>query len=202
MGSSYRNRIGDGSVEGISVTIIAICVIVFVMQALLPGFTSQYALTVSGLRNGEWWLLLTSMFMHGGIAHIVMNMGSLWSVQRSLGNCMTGRQFILTYMVSGVVGSLAWVASSVAAGDIMSSCVGASGAIFGILGAEGAVLVRTGLDNMAERNAFRSWGTVLAINIVYGFLDPSIALSAHVGGVIAGFIIGLVVTHGQRFQIG
>ena len=125
---------GTNGVMAVTVGIIAVCVLVYMTQLADPTITQEYALSVMALRNGNYAVLLTSMFMHGGIMHIVMNMMSLWYIAKALRGVMNAAEYSITYLSSGVIGGLTWAYVASQAGDLTSYCVGASGAIFGILG--------------------------------------------------------------------
>jgi rhomboid protease GluP len=143
------------------------------------------------ITNGEWWRVLMSMFLHIGILHLSFNMFVLWQVgpfvERLLGNL----GFITVYLVSGLAGafvSLAWNPYVVSAG--------ASGAIFGLYGALLGFLLR-GRDSVPSevlspliKNAL----IFIAFNAVYGFMRSGTDVAAHVGGLSAGFVCGLIVS--------
>ena len=183
---------GTNGVMAVTVGIIAVCVLVYMAQLADPTITQEYALSVMALRNGNYAVLLTSMFMHGGIMHIVMNMMSLWYIAKALRGVMNAAEYSITYLSSGVIGGLTWAYVASQTGDLTSYCVGASGAIFGILGAYGAMLMSMRHDGVNVGSAWQSWIGVLFVNLVYGLTNPGIALSAHVGGLVCGIVLGLV----------
>lgn len=178
-----------------TVVIIVICILVYLAQMADPAITSTYALSLPALQQGRYGVLLTSMFMHGSIDHIMMNMISLWYIAETLHGTMKAPSYILTYVTSGIVGGLAWAWMAAQAGDVTSSCVGASGAIFGLMGAQGACLIKLRHHGWDVNAAWSSWIGVLAVNLFYGLLTPGIALSAHVGGLVCGILMGLVFCH-------
>ena len=141
--------------------------------------------------NGQWWRLLSYMFLHFGIVHIGLNMWVLWGlaplVERFLGR--TG--FAIAYVMSGVAGgiaSLAWNPSSVSAG--------ASGAVFGTAGALlGFVLLRSDTIPSGVRNQMlKSMSKFLVLNIVIGMSVPAIDMAAHIGGFVGGIVFGLMLS--------
>lgn len=182
------------SVIRLSQTIIVVCAIVFLWQMVSPNASSAYELTAYDITHGRWFVLLTSMFMHNGIMHIIMNMVSLWYIGKALSNVMDTKEYSLTYSLSGVAGGLAWVAMALSRGELYTSCVGASGAIFGLLGAYGAILLKIKDQNGMAQGAFTQWLSILGINLVYGILNPGIALEAHIGGLVCGLICGFIFT--------
>ena len=164
---------------------------------------------------GEGWRLLTSMFMHAGILHLAMNMLLLQSIGALTVQRFGRWGFVQLYLLGGLLASAAsawWQAhtlistrTGVNAGAFglaqpvlkLIVSVGASGAIFAVCGGLLAVIVRAkrtgnwmyGFD-AATKNALLR---VVGINIAIGFMVPGIDQSAHVGGLLAGLLLGLVL---------
>jgi rhomboid protease GluP len=139
--------------------------------------------------RGQWWRLLTGVFVHIGILHILLNMWVLTAagplVERMLGNA----GFLLMYLVAGLCGSLTslcWEPLAVSAG--------ASGAIFGIYGALLGVLLRQhhSVPAKALRQLRNSGAGFLVYNLLFGMVHAGIDSAAHVGGLVAGFLCGVV----------
>lgn len=157
-------------------------------QSLLT-WGADYAPKVS---EGQWWRLLTAMFLHVGVVHIAMNMWGLWNVgsfvERALGTTI----FLVIYMLSGWAGSVVSVLMKP-----MSVSAGASGAIFGIFGAMLALVLRPrrGVPMEALRPIRNSTLSLLAINLWLGITTPVIDLAAHGGGFVAGFLLGAALGH-------
>jgi rhomboid protease GluP len=141
---------------------------------------------------GEEWRLVTSMFLHYGVLHIVMNMIGLLDGGRHVERMYGPAGFATIYMVSGLAAALA---TSLRASAVSA---GASGAIFGVFGAFGAYLLlhRGRLDRHQVTQQSRGLMIFLAYNIWFGFTAESIDMVAHIGGLIAGFIIGLALEAG------
>lgn len=138
-------------------------------------------------KEGEWWRLLASMFLHFGLLHLAMNMWALWSagglVERLYGN----RTFIALYLFAGLTGSfgsLFWNADRVVS-------VGASGAIFGVYGALGAYVIRQ--PGSVPRSVLKSLAgstiAFIAYSIAIGLMVPAIDNAAHAGGLAGGFAL-------------
>jgi len=143
------------------------------------------------IAHGEWWRLVTSMFLHIGLLHIAFNMFVLWQagpfVERLLGNA----GFLLVYMVSGIAGafaSLTWHPLVVSAG--------ASGAIFGLYGALLGFLLlrRDSVPAQVLTPIIRSAVVFIGYNIVFGFIHAGTDIAAHMGGLAAGFACGLALS--------
>lgn len=133
---------------------------------------------------GDWWRLVTGGFMHAGLLHLFMNMFLLWLLAQELEPALGGWRFGLLYVVSLLGGSLGAVALHP---DAVT--VGASGAIFGLMGALVVLQLR------AHQNPWRSGiaGLVL-LNVAFTFLVPGISIGGHLGGLVAGAFGGLLVT--------
>ena len=128
-----------------------------------------------GLDEGEWWRLLTAAFLHHDILHLLMNMLALWWFGTALEIALGPGRYVLLYLVSGLAGS---------AGALLVSpdavTVGASGAIFGLLG---AALV-------LERQQIYVFGGsalgLVVLNIAFTLFVPNISLGGHLGGLVGG----------------
>jgi len=144
--------------------------------------------------HGQPWRLLTSLFLHYGVIHLAMNMLGLVSggllVERLVGRA----GFAAIYLLAGLTGSLATIAL-----DANAVAAGASGAIVGVFGAIGAWLVaqRDRVDAGPLHRHARGLLMFLAFSLLFGASVKSIGLSAHVGGLVAGFVVGLALTWGE-----
>lgn len=129
----------------------------------------------------EWWRLLTSAFQHFGPMHLLLNMYMLWilglAVERSIGHA----RYLALYLVSALGGSAA-----VMFYGQTSLTAGASGAIFGLMGAYAIVAAAMRLD-------VKGIGLLLVLNIVVSFLVPGISLAAHLGGLVVGAIAAVAL---------
>jgi membrane associated rhomboid family serine protease len=138
-----------------------------------PGFDA------AGVQNGEWWRLLTSAFLHYGPLHLAMNMFSLYFAGSILEQVIGRARFVLLYLAAGLAG---------AAGALLwspnAATVGASGAIFGILGAL-FVLERRG--NIATGGQVAA---LIVLNLVITFAySSSISVGGHLGGLVGGLVV-------------
>jgi rhomboid protease GluP len=136
--------------------------------------------------HGEWWRLVTSMFVHFGILHIGLNMWCLWNLGRAAEHLMGRASYLLAYFVSGIFGSIASVYwHPLAAG------AGASGAIFGMAGVlvSYVYLKKTPAHITINRRMLGSLGTFIAYNLAFGAL-PGISNAAHIGGLVMGLAVG------------
>ncbi len=135
-----------------------------------------------GVNAGEYYRLITSAFLHDGLLHLGFNMYALWFLGQLLEIMFDRTRFVCLYVVSLLGG-----AAGVMLVDPNAVTVGASGGVYGLLG----VMVLT--QRLGSNNLWRSsLGTILLINLGLTFLIPNISKGAHIGGLIAGFVIGWV----------
>jgi membrane associated rhomboid family serine protease len=141
--------------------------------------------------EGEWWRLLTAAFLHYGPIHLAMNMLALWWIGRPLEDALGPLRYLLLYLVSGLAGSAgALIASPTAV------TVGASGAIFGILGA--AIVLERQRTYVLGGSAI----TLLVVNLAFTFAVPGISIGGHLGGLAGGALAILALSHfGRRSAV-
>ncbi|MCX5266236.1 rhomboid family intramembrane serine protease [Streptomyces sp. NBC_00199] len=170
-----------------------------VQQAVGDGFTDRFDLIgrafmpalgfgeLQGVAEGQWYRMLTAMFLHGSYIHILSNMLSLWWIGGPLEGALGRARYLALYMVSGLAGSA--LTYLLAAPNQAS--LGASGAVFGLFGAL-AVLVRR------QRYDMRPVIALLVINLVITFGWSGISWQAHVGGLVAGLVVGAAMVYAPR----
>lgn len=169
-----------------------------------PSYVSLNLLGWADIRlifSGNWWVLVTAMFLHGGVLHILFNM--MWV--RDLGpqtEYLFGPHKMLTiFILSGIAGNLVAVFTPLLANSLLGTrldmipVIGASGAVFGLMGAIIAFGKKRG--GIFGRHLVRQMGMWALILIVMGFLMPGISNAAHIGGFIGGFLLGLILSPGQ-----
>jgi membrane associated rhomboid family serine protease len=140
---------------------------------------------------GDWYRLLSAAFLHYGPIHLGMNMLALWWIGRPLEDALGPVRYLLLYLVSGLAGS---------AGALIANptgvTVGASGAIFGILGA--AIVLERQRTYVLGGSAM----TLLIINIAFTFAVPGISIGGHLGGLAGGALAVLAFSRfGQRSAV-
>jgi membrane associated rhomboid family serine protease len=141
--------------------------------------------------HGQWWRLLSATFVHAGALHLLMNMAVLWSVGRFTERLFGHPGFLALYVVSGLGGSLASLAV-----HPLTASVGASGAVFGIYGGLlGFVMVRRDVIPIERRlGLIKNAVTFIGVNLAYGFSQPQIDLTAHIGGFLSGAVAGAALS--------
>ena len=170
--------------------IIGICVVIFVLSF---GLDQNEVIFNFGLNPtlvqyyGEYYRLISSMFLHLNFMHIAFNMLALWQVGMVLEDRLGKYKFIVIYLLSGIAGGLL----SVYMNEPMAFSVGASGAVFGLFGAYVAISRRLNSDATGML-------VMIAINLGIGFVFPNIDWHGHVGGLVAGFVLGNLVELRRR----
>ena len=156
--------------------------------ALVPVIGGTVAHPIGGILGGEWWRLLSSMFLHAGLIHLGLNSYVLWifgvEIERQIGRLFTLAVFLVTGIFAG--------ATSFAFAPGYLVAVGASGAIFGLVGAFIAYNYLRRHHVMAQAR-LRGALSMLLINLIIGFSIPGIDWRAHVGGLVAGLVAGFAV---------
>jgi rhomboid protease GluP len=184
----------------ITIALIAINVLVFIaMVARGVSFTQptlQAVVDWGGdfapytLGDHQYWRLLTSCFIHFGIIHIAFNMYVLFQIGPFIEMAFGRARYLLIYFAAGLGGSIVsvWV-------HPMAVGAGASGAIFGLYGAVFGFLLRNrrSLDPAVTKSIAKSAGIFVLYNVVYGSITRTTDLSAHFGGLVTGFVVGMLL---------
>ena len=172
--------------------LIALCVLVFISMYIWGnGSENTITLLLFGanfrplVQAGEIWRLATSMFLHIGIIHLVVNMYSLYIIGKQLESFLGRWKFLIVYLGSGILGSFLSVVvhSSISAG--------ASGAIFGLLGSllYFGYHYRLYLGTVLRTQII----PVIIINLLIGFMVPGIDNFCHIGGLVGGYLLTMIL---------
>nr|MDP9105138.1 rhomboid family intramembrane serine protease [Candidatus Eremiobacteraeota bacterium] len=145
----------------------------------------------SVLQYGEWWRVFTAAFLHGGIAHIALNMLALYWLGREVEAIYGKTRFAFLYALAIVGSGLAIIYFS----PYTLPTLGASGAIYGLFGALVAVGIRLGKRGRAM---IVNMVPVIVLNLAITFTVPGISAAGHIGGLITGFLVGFVLFMGPR----
>lgn len=166
----------------VTLTLIALNVLMYVVTAaqarsVNANHNSQvfFDLAMWGplVNEGELWRLVSSTFLHYGVTHLAVNMLSLYLIGGGVEQYLGRWKYLMVYLVAGLGGSVA-----VYLFTPMAVAAGASGAVFGLLGAAGVIMIRT------KQNLNALLG-ILLVNLFISFL-PGISLAAHAGGLVVG----------------
>lgn len=194
-----------GAQPRITYALIAINVLVFLAVAAQAGSLSDFGrssifngalLVPMVVAGGEWWRVVTSGFLHLSMTHIVLNMLALYFIGLGLERVLGAWRYLALYLLSLLGGSAAVLLFA----GVASASAGASGAIFGLMGALLVTLKRLKLD-------LRQAGIIIAINVVATFAIPGISWQAHLGGLVVGTVVGAAMVYAPaakrtQWQIG
>lgn len=173
--------------------IIAICIVMFVLMYLFGNGSEDIGTLLNFganldvlVKEGEVYRLFTCMFLHIGLLHLLCNMYSLHIIGREIENLYGKTKFLIIYILSGICGSILSLAFS---HNTVSA--GASGAIFGLLGAllYFGYYYRTYLGATIKSSVL----PVIIANLVIGFLSSGIDNAAHIGGLVGGILVSMLV---------
>jgi rhomboid protease GluP len=154
-----------------------------------PGqVLNEGALIPALVAEGEAWRLVSSVFLHSGVVHLGFNMLSLYFLGSFVEEAFGRSRMLALYLLSGVSGGLAYLYL----GGFNTPAVGASGAIFGLLGGVLGYAMRRGTFSW-QNPLIRQLLILLALNLYLGFSIPNISNTAHLGGLAGGFAFGLLV---------
>jgi membrane associated rhomboid family serine protease len=172
--------------------LVGVIAVVYVAQQVVPGLVQWGGLIglgrlpsgeLVGVGVGEWWRLVTSGFLHGSLIHVGFNGYLLWQLGGLMESAMKPSRYVATF-VAGLLGG--------SAGALLltynSLTIGASGAVFGLMGAAMVGLRARGINPWST-----SIGSLLLLNIAFTFIGGNISIGGHLGGLLGGFLAGLVV---------
>lgn len=173
-------------------------IIVFLFQLLVPGFTELFILNGSALEEFEIWRFLTAVFLHGGLGHLAYNLFALALFGSIFEKLVGGRRFLIVFFVTGVLANLISI-------NFYGSSLGASGAIFGIIGA--LIIVRPMLVVWAfglpmpifVAGIFWAAGDIIgAVGTLTGNPLDNTGNFAHLSGMFFGLIFGVMYRSRKR----
>jgi membrane associated rhomboid family serine protease len=156
------------------------------VNSFASPLSNDFSLSPADIAAGQWWRILTSAFTHVSLVHLAFNMLALLLFGSELERTLGRARFLTVYLVSALGGVVALQLF----GEYFQPVVGASAAIYGLLGAFGIVLLKT-------RQSLRGLVTLLVINLVVSFL-PGVSLLGHLGGLVAGVLTAAVVVLVRR----
>lgn len=188
--------------EPVTVALILINVLVFIAVELTG--TSQNAWHVLDygaaytpyiVQNGEVYRLFTSMFLHFGIEHLVNNMLVLFVLGSRLEQVIGKLRFLFIYLAGGMVGNIFSLILELRNQDFSVSA-GASGAVFAVMGAMIYVVIRNKgwLGDLSMRQIL----VMAAFSLYFGFTSSGVDNAAHIGGMIAGFVLAVLIWHPRK----
>ena len=159
-------------------------------EAVLIGFGAKQNTLIA--EQHQYWRLITFMFIHVGLLHLILNNYALWIIGQEIERIYGSARFVVIYLVTGVIGSLASYVF-----NPQATSAGASGAIFGLFGAMAtfAFKYRREIPELLSREIKRRILPVIAINLLFGFSVKIVDNPAHVGGLLAGIALALLIPY-------
>ncbi|MET7375965.1 rhomboid family intramembrane serine protease [Micromonospora arida] len=149
------------------------------------AYLSDY--TLGGIAEGQWYRLVTAMFLHYGVLHLLLNMWALWVLGRSLEANLGRVRFAALYLIAGLGGNVAAYLFS----SPRAATVGASTAVFGLFAA--LIIIERKLGRDISRII-----PILVINLVFTLAVPGISIPGHLGGLVVGALMALVLAYAPR----
>lgn len=202
--SNYRSVISSDILKDktaiTTLIIIGLNVLIYLISAMKSGslfdIDAQTLVNMGGQvgiyikRLNEWWRLFTCMFLHGSIIHLLCNMFSLFYLGPQIERIFGRVKFIIIYILSGIGASLFSYYVNLSQENLYTVSIGASGAIFGLLG---ALLIFFVLNRKnVNKRAITDIGTIVVLNLFIGFSSSGIDNAAHIGGLIIGAICSFI----------
>lgn len=142
------------------------------------------------LASGEYWRLITPMFLHGNLLHLLFNNWALYAVAFQMEALLGGRKFLALYFLAGIAGNIASAVWS------LNLSVGASGALFGLLGCAWyfeRTIHKRFTETTGSKPRAGAYTVMVVANILFGFIIPQIDNAAHMGGLLVGIVTAYVV---------
>lgn len=166
--------------------IMMICLLLYILPKLLGNYDQiiyDYGLIGEAVKNGDFFRLITSEFLHASAVHLLVNMYSLYIIGTQIESFLGKKKYILIYLMSAVFASLL----SITLGDLTSISIGASGAIFGLLGSllYFGYHYRVYLGNVIKSQII----PIIVLNLIIGFSIQGIDNFAHIGGLVGGVLV-------------
>ena len=181
----------------VTLVIILINIIVFAAMSLLGSTADSYFMLAHGALsldriqvNYEYYRLLTAIFLHFGMEHLLANMLALWVFGERVEKAVGKVRFVILYLLSGIMGNAVSLLITFISGSTVVSA-GASGAVFGVIGALFAIVImnrgKFG-DLTGGRAVF-----LLIYSVFSGFSVEGIDNAAHIGGLVTGLLLGFIL---------
>jgi hypothetical protein len=187
-----------------SLAILTIAIVSFLLQIIIPGYSYYFALYPIYIFSRPW-TLVTHMFLHGGGTHLLFNMMFLYFIGTELERRIGSRQFIILFLVSGIVAGIGYsIWSLFIIGNPYASAVGASGALFGVFAA---------LAILAPHIRLYMFFIPVPVKITHALVlfalfdllfigsGDAIARSAHLSGVVAGVFLGKYIREKKQYMV-
>jgi len=142
--------------------------------------------------QGEYWRLVTALFLHGGFLHLGFNLFALYVLGPSLERSLGTMRFAACYLISGLASSAGVVVLTMIGVVQAAQVIGASGCIMGVVGAWAGLLLRHHHAPFAKQR-LANIALIVIIQIAFDLSTPQVSMAAHMCGLVAGFLLGLIL---------
>lgn len=178
----------------VTYVLIVLNVMIFLLSQIYPKLVGMFGNNYMFIQSKQIYRLITSMFLHGGIMHLLFNMYALYILGSQVERYYGKRRFLLIYFLSGLMGSL--FSCVFMKTNVFGVSIGASGAIFGLMGsiAYFTYYYRATLQGVLKEQII----PVIVLNLLLGMMIQSIDLFAHIGGLIGGLLISMAIGIGDK----
>ena len=163
------------------------------LSSVSGSVVNDFGLRGISVADGEWYRVVTGAFLHAGFLHVAFNMFLLFILGRMLEPAIGTPRFVGLYVASLLAGAFGALAMT----DALQTTVGASGAVFGLLGATVIIARGRGLNDIAGQLGF-----LLIFNLAFTFGASNISVGGHLGGLAGGIVCALVIFAGERGRLG
>jgi len=191
---SYRSYRGDNIAPILA--IIILCFLVYI-ATMVAGILGHDLIPLLGLRTASFlaqpWTIVTNLFVHGGIWHLLFNMLTFYFFGSFLSRLVGTRAFFIIYFCGGILGNVFFMLL----GSPFAIVIGASGAVFALGGALAVLTPRLRVFVFPIPAPIPLWVAVLGGFLIMSFV-PGVAWQGHLGGLVFGLIAGLVLRRGVR----
>ena len=183
--------------QKVNLAMVIINIAVFLLAELRGDTGSvEYMLRIGAaytpaIRQGEYWRMFTAMFLHFGLVHLVYNMICLIAIGDLLERAVGAARYLVIYLTGGIAGNLLSMGWEMTTGRYAVSA-GASGAISAVIGAYLAVLLK--YKNRTDSRMIKRLAVMAFLMIAEGFTQAGTDNAAHIGGMLCGFLLGLLIS--------
>ena len=188
-----------------TVTLIITNILIFLLMEVTTGSTLDMAVLMPWgaastelIRQGQFWRLFSAMFLHSGLSHLANNMLLLFVLGSNLEPVLGTWRFLCIYLLGGLGGNIAAYYWYTSRGEQVVF-VGASGAVFAVMGA--VLLVVLICRGRMRELSIQQMLVMLAFSLYFGFASAGVSNAAHVGGLIAGFVLAFPLSIGHLDEL-
>ena len=201
--SRFRSEPENEYITPVNITLAVINVAVFFIMSILErAFGNQYlyqygAMFPPAVLGGQWYRLITSSFIHFDIAHLFNNMLLFITLGSYLERAFGKIRYIIFFFSAAVLSSLATMFHMIYSKDLAFSA-GASGIVFGMIGALLYMVIRN--KGRFQNLTIRRFMIMILLSLYFGFVTAGVDNAAHVGGLCAGFLLGILLYRKEKAQ--